>query len=432
VTPLRIVVLGGGIAGLMAASAAKRIRVDSEVAIFDEEPLTYKRPALTSIIGGGVKGPEEILMFPPSYLSSLGIKMQNSVRVTEINAKDNLVKYCDSRGSTKSVSYDRLILATGGYAPKPMLEGADKLGVFTLRTFQDALNISKWARRANSATIVGAGFAGLLAAEALVKRGLKVNLIARSRLLRGSLEADLARSVQSNLQRYGVKVFTGTSIEEIGGNNRVKWVETSAGKVYSDLLLFAMGVKPRIELAEAAGVAIEETGIAVNARMQTSIEEIYAAGDCISVTDTITKRKTYLPIGSLAAAEGEIAGSNSADEIIESEGFLRAQDEEIFHLQIVSIGCTVENAVEANLRVEALDATLPSSRRLGKFEEPQVKLVVDAEDNLIGAQMVADKRDLYANSYALRLLNFVKERRSLLEVLENLKMPTEPFPSTLS
>jgi len=429
---LRIVVLGGGIAGLMAACAARRMRVDSEVTIFDEESLTYKRPALISIIRGGVKSPEEILIFPPSYLSSLGIKIQNSVQVTEINAKDNVVKCCDSRGSTKSVSYDRLILATGGYAPKPMLEGADKLGVFTLRTFQDALNISRRAKRANSATIVGAGFAGLLAAEALVKRGLKVNVIARSRLLRGSLEADLARSVQSNLQRYGVKVFTGTSIEEIGGNNRVKWVETSSGKVYSDLLLFAMGVKPRVELAEAAGVAIEKTGIAVNARMQTSIEDIYAAGDCVSVMDTITKRKTYLPIGSLAAAEGEIAGSNSAGENIESEGFLRAQDEEIFHLHVVSIGCTVESAVEASLRGEALDATLPSSRRLGKFEEPQVKLVVDAEDNLIGAQMVADKHDLYANGYALRLLNFVKERRSLSEVLENLKMPTEPFPSVFS
>jgi len=429
---LRIVVLGGGIAGLMAACAARRMRVDSEVTIFDEESLTYKRPALISIIRGGVKSPEEILMFPPSYLSSLGIKIQNSVQVTEINAKDNVVKCCDIRGSTKSVSYDRLILATGGYAPKPMLEGADKLGVFTLRTFQDALNISRRAKRANSATIVGAGFAGLLAAEALVKRGLKVNLIARSRLLRGSLEPNLARSVQSNLQRYGVKVFTGTSIEEIDGNNRVKWVETSAGKVYSDLLLFAMGVKPRVELAEAAGVAIEKTGIAVNARMQTSFEDIYAAGDCVSVMDTITKRKTYLPIGSLAAAEGEIAGSNSAGKIIESEGFLRAQDEEIFHLHVVSIGCTVESAVEASLRVEALDATLPSSRLLGKFEEPQVKLVVDAEDNLIGAQMVADKQDLYANGYSLRLLNFVKERRSLSEVLENLKMPTEPFPSMFS
>ncbi|MFQ6081011.1 MAG: NAD(P)/FAD-dependent oxidoreductase [Candidatus Bathyarchaeia archaeon] len=429
---LRIVVLGGGIAGLMAASAAKRACVDSEVTIFDDEPLAYKRPALTSIIMGVIRSPREISIFPPSYLSSLGIKIRNGVRAIEMDAKDNLVKYCDSRGLTKTVSYDRLILATGGYAVKPMLKGADKPGVFTLRTFQDALNISEWAKKASSATVVGAGFVGLLAAEALVKRGLKVNLIARSRLLRVSLEADLARLVQSNLERYGVKVFTGTSIEEIGGNDQVKWVETSAGKIHSDLVLFAIGVKPRVELAEAAGIEIEGSGIAVNERMQTSIENVYAAGDCIDVMDAITKRKTYLPIGSLAAAEGQIAGSNSAGETIESEGFLRAQDEEIFHLHIVSIGCTTERAVEANLRAEVLNATLPSSRLLGRFEGPQVKLVVNAKDDLIGAQMIASKDDLYANSYSLRLLNFVKERRNLSEVLENLKMPTEPFPSLLS
>jgi len=432
VTPLRILVLGGGIAGLMAASAATRTRINSEVTIFDEEPLAYKRPALTSIIRGEIKHPEEISIFPPGYLFSLGVKIQNGVQAIEIDAKDNLVKYCNSRGLTKTVSYDKLILATGGYATKPMIEGADKFGVFTLRTFQDAQNISKWAKKAGSATVVGAGFVGLLAAEALVKRGLKVNLIARSRLLRGSLEADLARIVQSTLERYGVKVFTGTSIEEIGGNNQVEWVKTSAGKVYSDLVLFAIGVKPRVELAEAAGIAIEESGIALNARMQTSIEDIYAAGDCINVVDAITKRKTYLPIGSLAAAEGQIAGSNSAGETVESEGFLRAQDEEIFHLHVVSIGCTMESAVEANLKAEALDATLPRSRLLGKFEGPRVKLVVNVKDDLIGAQMIAKKDDLYANSYSLRLLNFVKERRNLSEVLENLKMPTEPFPSTFS
>lgn len=424
----RIVVVGGGTAGLTAADAAKRTCPDSKVTILGEEPFTYRRPALTSIIEGEIKEPKQISIFPQTYLSSLNVEMRAGVRVVEIDSRNNLVKHTNSRGSTETVNYDRLILATGGYATKPILEGVDKAGVFTFRTFHDALEISRWAEKVSSATVVGAGFIGLLAAEALAKRGLDVNLLARSRTLRRILEADLAKTIQSAAGRHGVKVLTGVSIEKIGGGDHVEWVETSAGKVYSDLVVFAIGVKPSTELAEAAGVSVGKFGITINERMQTSIEDIYAAGDCIEVVELITQRKAYLPIGSLAAAEGKIAGSNSAGGSIESKGFLRAQDEELFDLHIVSIGHATESAREANLKAEAVDITTPRSYSLRGIRGLQAKFILNADNDLIGAQLITSRHDLLAKSYPPILLNLIREETNLTEALENFKRRYRTLP----
>jgi len=424
----KIVVIGGGTAGLIASDVAKRACASSKVTVLDEEPFTYRRPALISVIRGDVKRRKEISIFPQSYLSSLNVKTRAGVRVIDIDSSNNLIKCINSQGNMDIVDYDQLILATGGYATKPMLEGVTKPGVFALRTFHDASLIRRLAKKASSATVVGAGFVGLLTAEALAKRGLNVNLLARSRILRMVLEADLAKTVQYTAERYGIRVLTGVSIEEIGGNDRVKWVETSVGKIYSDLVVFATGVKPRIELAKAAGIARGESGIIVNNRMQTSIENIYAAGDCVEVTELITKRNTYVPIGSLAAAEGQIAGSNSAGRLIESEGFLRAQDEDFFNLYIVSIGQTTESAREANLEAEVIDIMPSSLHVLKGVKGLQIKLVVNASNNdVIGAQLIANKHNLSAKGYPSMLLDFVRGKTNCKEALKNFERNYRTF-----
>lgn len=426
-TSPKIVVVGGGTAGLVAADAAKKTRLDTKVVVLCEENMIYRRPALTSLVEGTIKKPSEISMFPLGCLSSLGIETKVNVRVAEIDVENRLIKCVDSRGSVETVDYDRLVLATGGYVAKPKIEGVDKPGVFTLRTHHDALEISRWAQKTRSATVIGAGFVGLLVAGALVKRGLKVNILVRSRILRRGLEEDLARTVQLTAERYGVKVLTGTSVEEIGGSSRVEWIETSAGKVYSDLVVIATGVKPRIELAEASGIAVGKFGIALNQQMQTSVENIYAAGDCTEVTELITGRKTYIPIGSLAAAEGQIAGSNSAGGAVECEGFLRAQNEDFFDLHIASIGYTTGEAREVNLKAQAVDV-MPTSLHLPRSAKGlHVKLIVNADNNIIGAQTVASRYDLLAKSYSPILLNFVREGKDLTEALREFKVRYRNF-----
>ena len=236
------------------------------------------------------------------------------------------------------------------------IPGINLKGVFTFRYSRDALAIAGYARAGMEAYVVGGGLIGLEVAEALLRRGLKVQIVKRvPGVLVGILEQDLSLMAAEMFEHRGIRVLAGRRLEEILGKDRVEGVVLGGERRKADLVVFAMGVLPEVRLAEEAGLKLSSSGaIAVDRRMQTSVENVYAVGDCAETFDYVTGKSVYRPLGSVASESAEVAGSNAAGIPTEHPGNLRVQSEKIFGVRVSSLGLTVDEAGRLGLKASYL------------------------------------------------------------------------------
>jgi NADPH-dependent 2,4-dienoyl-CoA reductase/sulfur reductase-like enzyme len=414
----RIVVVGGNIAGLNAAMCARGVNKKAELTILSREPYhPYRRSMLSSIIALGGSSPEEISMCM-SQLDKLRIRYLRNVDVKNLHLDDRTVAVQNVKTKEKSVfAYDKIVLATGGFSAIPSIRGVEKKGAFCLRFFEDALQILKSVRPGCNAVVVGGGFAGLEIAEALAKRGARVWIVVRSRILREFVEPNLSGYVKSRIEQKGVKVMTGVSPAEIGGEKSVKYVRLEDGtKILASVVAFVTGVNPNVELARKAGIELGATGaLKVDQHMQTSNSGIYAAGDCAEALDAISGIWTYYPVGSVAAKEGAIAGRNAAGDKAEFGGVIRAQIDVVFGEGIASIGHGSESAKGMGMKVDLVDLSLMKNRFKFLLNCPaKLVVAVDADGRMVGAQVISSR---FASQYACTLFWAIEKRMTLDDFL---------------
>ena len=270
------VIVGNGIAGITAAQSIVRADQTTKVHIFGAEHYAYyRRPRLWEFIAGEIK--QDSLYFrPPDWYAERGIHLHLGVRATALDPAAHRLTLSD--GST--AEYDCLLLATGGRPFVPPFEGADKEGVFTLCTLDDALAIKTYARDVRSAAIIGGGLLGLETARALCTAGLEVTVIeCAPYLLPRQLDAEGARVLQALLEAQGLLILTGAVTEAILGNEYATGVRLKDDRVVDGgLVLISTGSRPRVELAREAGLEVKR-GVAVDEQLRTSGADVYAAGD---------------------------------------------------------------------------------------------------------------------------------------------------------
>lgn len=270
------VIVGNGVAGITAAQTIVRADPSAEMHVFGAEPYPYyRRPRLWEFIAGQTE--QEALYFrPPEWYAERGIHLRLGVRATSLDPAAHRLALSD--GST--AEYDRLLLATGGRPFVPPFEGADKEGVFTLRTLDDALAIKTYARDVRSAAVIGGGLLGLETARALLSLRLDVSVIEYSpHLLPRQLDAEGARVLQSLLEAMGLHILTNAATETIVGDGHATGVRLGDGRVVDGgLALISTGIRSRVELAREAGLEVNR-GVVVNEQLQTSVEDVFAAGD---------------------------------------------------------------------------------------------------------------------------------------------------------
>lgn len=423
----KIVIVGGNVAGFTAATNAREVNKHAEIVVLSREPYPpYRRSALSSLVATKSSKLKDLLMFS-QRLNELKIRFLQGVEAFDIDTNERVVKAkgIDANCSL-SFHYDSLILATGSSSFIPPVEGVERKGVFGFRTFEDALNISREARAGKSAVVIGAGFAGLEVAEALAKRGVKVTIAVRSRTLRQFVEPSLSMYFEEQIKRKGVKVMTGVSPKEIKGNKKVKCVKLDCEEIPADIVVFATGAKPNVALAERIGIELGKTGaIKVDRYMQTSVPKIYAAGDCTETLDALTGKWTYLPVGSVAAKEGAIAGRNAAGDRMKTMGFVRAQMDVVFGEGIVSIGHGSESARELGVEVNIIDLSSMQHRFPFLHEYPaKVIVTANSEGQMMGAQVVSSR---FAPLYAFTLFSAFQRRVTLREFLDGWQLSLAAF-----
>ncbi len=418
----KIVVIGGSAAGMMAAISAAKRDPNAEVTVVTQDRTPYRRPAIPALIAGYITEPAGAKIFSPETLARYNVKLICPAEVTNIDPKNKVISIL-SNGQEEKLPYDAAVLAAGASPLVPKIPGSGKKGVCTFTTYQAAAEIVEAAKSADSAVVIGAGFIALEIAEALMHKGLDVYFNVRSRILRKLLEPEVSEFLTKKFEQQGLKMLPGEEISEIGGADRVEYVLHKGKKVTANLVVVGTGVKPSVALAEKCGIDLGPTGaIKVDNYLQTSVVDIYAAGDCAESPDLGTGRFTYSPVGSIGASAGGIAGANAAGANQQTKGFLRAQADQILGLQIFSIGHSTATAEELGLKVGVYDLSVPQStiKTTGAGSFDAAKILTNSRSRIVGAQLVAKK---HGSQFAWQLYKAVLQAEGRKEFLQRFNSP---------
>jgi NAD(P)H-nitrite reductase large subunit len=305
----RYLIVGTGAAGIAAAETIRGQDSGGDVLLVGEESHgTYSRPGLAYYLTGELPA-RQLFPFTDRDFDRLRLRRLHA-RVVALQPRAHEVTLDDGR----RLPYDRLLLATGSMAAQPPLPGVDLGGVVKLDDLDDARRILKRCRRGRTAVVVGGGITALEIVEGLRARHVRTHYCLRGERYWGNvLDETESRIVEHRLQEEGIQIQYHTELAEIvGKRGRVTGVLTKDGRrLDCTLVAIAIGVRPRTELAEGAGLATER-GIQVDEYLQTSAPDVFAAGDVAQVFDPLSGKSVLDTLWGVAVTQGRIAGQNMA------------------------------------------------------------------------------------------------------------------------
>jgi NADPH-dependent 2,4-dienoyl-CoA reductase/sulfur reductase-like enzyme/rhodanese-related sulfurtransferase len=299
------------------AARARRLAEDAQIVVLERDPyVSYANCGLPYHLSGEIADREALLLHTPQSLAdSLALDVRTGHEVLAIDTAGHTVAVRErATGREYRESYDALVLSTGAAPVIPPIPGASLPAVRVLRTVPDVdvLRdlVDGGARRA---VVVGAGFIGLEAAEALRHRGLAVTLVELAGQVLPALDPEMARGIELELVRAGVEVRLGTSVTALreAGHGGVAADLSDGSQVHADLVLLAAGVRPETSLAAAAGLALGTRGaLLVDGHLRTSVPSIYGVGDAIEVADAVTGGPALVPLAGPASRQGRAAADH--------------------------------------------------------------------------------------------------------------------------
>ncbi|MBN2178771.1 MAG: FAD-dependent oxidoreductase [Deltaproteobacteria bacterium] len=297
----------------------------------------------------------------------------------------------------ESLPYDELVVATGATATKLDIPGADKEGVFVLKTLRDGITIKNYIneKSCRRAIIIGAGFISMEMSEGLRNLGIETEVIYRGDLPVSRWDPEFSKLVLDELGKNNVSFITKTSPLSIeGGNKSSLRLITDNGNYEGDLILMALGVRPNTELARNAGIAIGTTGaVRVDVSQRTSGERIYSVGDCAEVYHRVSSEWVYIPLGDIANKQGRVAGSNIGGNPMEFKGVVGAQSFKVFGLELAATGLDEKAAQKVGFDTASMIIWgTPVARSMNlKKDRLGLKLIADRKTGkLLGAQAIGE------------------------------------------
>lgn len=309
---MRIIIAGGGAAGASCAARLRRLNEDAEIIILEKtNEISIANCGLPYYCSDVISDRDKMLVSNPTVFKELlNVDVRLNSAVTMIDKNKKTVKVNDDY----ELTYDKLVLALGASPIKPPIPGINNDNIFTVRMLNDADRIKDYVAKneVKNAVVIGGGFIGVEMAENLVHLGIKTTLVELADQILAPLDSEIAAFAQNQMRDNGVKLELSDGVKTFEG----KEIELNSGKkIPYDLAILAIGVRPETALAREAGLGIgERGGISVNEFMQTSDENIYAAGDSVEIKDFVDNTITIIPLAGPANRQGRIIADNIAGE----------------------------------------------------------------------------------------------------------------------
>lgn len=402
---MKIVIVGGVAGGATAAARIRRLDENAEIIVFERSGyISYANCGLPYYIGDAITEPEALtLQTPESFFTRFRVTMKVRHEVTALHPDRKTVSAKNlETGEEFEESYDKLILSPGAKPTQPRLPGVGLEKLFTLRTVEDTFRIKEYinTRHPKSAVLAGGGFIGLELAENLRNLGMDVTIVQRPKQLMNPFDPDMASFIHGEMRRHGIRLALGHTVEGFeekdGG---VDVLLKDEAPLHADMVVLAIGVTPDTALAKEAGLELGIKGsIVVNDRMETSVPDIYAAGDAVQVKHYVTGQDALISLAGPANKQGRIIADNICGGDSRYQGSQGSSVIKIFDMTAATTGINETNAKKAGLDTDKV--ILSPMSHAGYYPGGKVmtmKVVFEKETyRLLGAQIVGyegvDKR----------------------------------------
>jgi NADPH-dependent 2,4-dienoyl-CoA reductase/sulfur reductase-like enzyme len=398
----RLVVIGGDAAGMTAASHVRRAVPEVEIVVIERGPYTsYTMCGIPYLVGGEIAEAEDLVIRSPADFEARGITVHTDTEAVGIDAERQVVRVRPTAGGEeREEPYDALLYATGAHPVQPPLPGLREHGlvVHTLDEGERLRRHLETLEGVSCVAVIGGGYIGMELSEALVRRGLSSLLIEREPQVMSTIDPEMAEPIHKALREFGVRLHLGESLEEVEAEGgRCRAVRTDAGRYEVDVVVVALGSRPNVDLAEAAGCRLGSSGaLQVDGRMRTTVDGIWAAGDCVESRNLISGTGVNVQLGTHANKQGKIAGIDIAtafgapavDAVF--PGVVGTAVTKVCRLEIARTGLSEREAAAAG--IDAVSVTFTGTARAHYMPDPGEVLVrMSAErgtGRVLGAQMV--------------------------------------------
>lgn len=390
---MKVVIIGGGAAGASCAARLRRLDEFAEILILEKtDEISIANCGLPYYVSGVIGDRENMLVSSPEKFKSwFRVDVRLNAEVIKINREAKSLQLKNG----EVIDYDTLVLTPGASPVIPDFAGMDKTRVFAVRTLDDADRIKCFIKNNGSkkAAVIGGGFIGVEMAENLAEMGLETTLIELSNQILAPVDSEVAQFAQNTMIEHRVNLILSDGVKEFRGN---KIILNSNKEVEFDIVIMAIGVRPEISLAKDCGLETNR-GILVNDFMQTSDEQIYAAGDSVEVKDFVSDTNTMMPLAGPANRQGRIiadniCGLNSVYKKSQGTSVIK-----VFDLTVASVGNNEKQLKQKNIPYWKT-YTFGRSHAGYYPESTQIffKLLFNNEGKILGAQAVgkdgAEKR----------------------------------------
>ncbi len=435
------IVVGGNAAGPAAAAKAKRVNPYAKVILFEAANfISTGTCEIPYVLSGEINSYEDIVYHSAgTFLNEKGVEVYTNHRVESIDRRGKNITVKDLQTDKTFIQYyDSLILSTGSLARRIPGFYKELKNVFQLKTIDDLIDVKKYIElnSVHTVTIIGSGYIGIEASEALDKKDLKVTLLEKEKLPLPNAEAEVSKKVLNELENNSVLFIGGIkNIEPFIKEDVVISVKYDDKHVQTDLILLTVGISPNNTLAEKAKLELGKFGgIKVDRKSRTTDRNIFAAGDNTEIVNAITGKPDYFPFANYAHSYGHIAGENAAGGNVNAKPIIKNVSVKIFASYIASVGLSSSEAENSRFKTGTVSAEIPNLIKvMPESRNVFGKIIYELESNRIlggsffGGKEVSGYADLISSAI------YSKQKIDFLEKINyNYTPPLSPFINLLS
>lgn len=395
---MKVIIIGGVAAGMSAASKIAREDKTAEIVVYEKGGfLSYGACGLPYYVGDFNDDYRRMIARTREQFEQMGVKTFLHHEVIGVSFENKTVTVIDRKtGRVFTDTYDKLMISVGAASIMPPFPGNEKMGVHLLKTMEDGIFLREYAKQPSiqNVVIVGGGYIGIECAEAFLHLGKNVRLIEAADRILTPFDEEISGYAKAELENKGVQLHLSEKVKSFSGGFYVEQVETDKGIYPADLVIVAVGVRPSTDFLKNTGIEMAANGaILVDRRMNTSVQDVYAAGDCILVYDKVLQEDAFYALGTVANKCGRIAGSNIAGGSEIFDGALGSAAIKVCGLEMGRTGIGEAQAKRMGIRYKT--ALVRAYDHPAYYPDPTpvtIKLIYEeGTRKLLGAQACGEK-----------------------------------------
>lgn len=432
---MKVIIIGGVAAGMSAAAKFKRLSPKDEVIVYEKgDIVSFGACGLPYYVGGFFDDSREMIARTPEEFRESGVEIYTKHEVIDVDFLNKKIKVKNIvTNEILEDSYDKLMIASGARAIIPPIKNIDLKNVVTLKSMDDGnklkelMAIDEYKR----VTIIGAGFIGLEAVEAAKHMGKEVTVIQlQDRVLQEVFDKDITDILEEELRDKGVNLLLSETVVELIGEEKVSKVKTDNREIEADIVILATGVRPNTDYLKADYIKMIRNGaIVVDNYGRTSVEDVYAAGDCATINNLITGKESYVPLATGANKLGRIVGENLAGKNNSFQGSMASSCIKVMNMEAARTGLSEKEVKDLGFEYKTKFITdMNQTSYYPGRERIYVKLIYDAHTKVIYGGQVAGYKDAVQRCNVLAACIYAKMTTDQLGMLDLCYSP--PFSRT--